>query len=196
MDMLRRLIGLFSRAAVVGVTAPETAGSLRKVQVKGLGGLVRSEIEHAEPYGFTSRPGPGSEAWVANVGASSDHAVAVCISDRRYRVPMAADWDVAVHHHDGDALLFTSAFIALGAVGAKPINITSALTTVFGALASTGSVTAPVVSFTTLSGPGISGGGGTLSATTLEASGAFTGTFIDNTGKTVTVAKGIVMSVV
>jgi phage gp45-like len=43
------------------------------------------EVQHWEPYGFTSRPAAGAEVLVCNVEGSPDNRVALLIFDRRHR---------------------------------------------------------------------------------------------------------------
>ena len=76
--------------AAVRVT-DETTGH-RQVQVTVLGDDdTRDDVEHIEPFGFTSRPPDavgqnGPDAVVVDIGDTSDHQVVIVIGDRRYRL--------------------------------------------------------------------------------------------------------------
>lgn len=59
------------------------------------------QIEHLEPYGFTSNPPEGSECLVLNVGGERAHPVAVVAGDRRYRITGLASGEVAIHADTG-----------------------------------------------------------------------------------------------
>ena len=206
MDLFRRLIALFTRAEVVGVTE---GSALRKLQIKGMGGLVRSEVEHAEPYGFTSRPFVGAEAFVGNVNASSDHAVALIVTDRRYRPITLASGAVAMYHADGYGILLDATKVSIGSPTGTPIDL-GGNTIVAGTLQATVSMSAPAGTFATLGftslsgGGGISGGAGLLAAPTINATTAFqangvpgaTGSFLTGAGQTVTYSKGLITGVV
>lgn len=64
----------------------------RQVQVTVLGDDdTRDDVEHIEPFGFTSRPPAasgqnGPDAVVLDMGDTSDHQVVIVIGDRRYRL--------------------------------------------------------------------------------------------------------------
>lgn len=102
------------RAAVR--TIDDTTGH-RQVQVTVLGDDdTRDDVEHIEPFGFTSRPPAasgqnGPDAVVVDMGDTSDHQVVIVIGDRRYRLSHVPG--------SGEAVLY-DAFgneIRLGATG-------------------------------------------------------------------------------
>jgi phage gp45-like len=59
---------------------------LEYVDVELIAGEQKGGIEHLEPYGFTSHANEGAEALILFPDADRSHAVAVVVSDRRYRI--------------------------------------------------------------------------------------------------------------
>lgn len=98
------------RAAVR--TTTEDQGH-REVQVTVLGDDdTRDDVEHIEPYGFTSRPQDasgqnGPDAVVVDVGETSDHQVVILVGDRRYRLKTLAKGEVAIYDDLGQAVVLT-----------------------------------------------------------------------------------------
>lgn len=107
LDQLRRaLTPLANRIRnVVGrgtLTADANAGAkFQELQIEMTEGDVRAEVEHAEAYGFTSRPKSGAEAVVVFVGGRRDHGVAVAVGDRRFRLLNLEAGGVAVYNDTG-----------------------------------------------------------------------------------------------
>lgn len=97
--LLRKLWGKVVTAVTRGQVT--RANSAPKMQLLNLGlhaGETADEVEHFEPYGFTSRPKAGSEAIVLKVGADGGHPVAIVVGDRRFRVTGLAEGEVAIHN--------------------------------------------------------------------------------------------------
>lgn len=202
--MARRLGAVFWRATLSAIDA---ARKMAVVQIKAMGGQTLSEIEHAEPYGFSScaTPGDGVEVFGANVGAASDHPVAICVAWRAKRPVDLADQDVTVYDARGNRLWMRAAGVYM--TGAL-VDITGP-TTVHGLLTATGAFAAPsaviagALGFGSLSGGGgISGGAGVLAAPTINATVAFQAngvpgfTGVAGPGSTITFAQGIATGVV
>lgn len=83
LEPLQRRVALLLTRAVGRLV---NAGTLMQtLQVEALAGEELDNIEHFEPYGFTSNPLPGFEALIASLGGNRDHAVCFVAADRRYR---------------------------------------------------------------------------------------------------------------
>jgi phage baseplate assembly protein V len=61
----------------------------------------QDQVEHIEPYGFTSRAKDGAEAYTLNVGADGSHPIAICVGDRRFRLKDLGEGEVALYCEGG-----------------------------------------------------------------------------------------------
>ena len=104
LDLLQRKIALLLTRGT-GLRVNSTA-SMQTLQVEALSGETLDEIEHFEPYGFTSSPLPGHEALIASLGGNRDHAICFVASDRRYRLKNLANGEVALWTDEGDFIHF------------------------------------------------------------------------------------------
>lgn len=93
-----RIMNLVGRAVVKTV---DDGKKLQELQVSVLAGEVRDEVEHFQPYGFTSVPRSGAEAVVLFVGGNREHGIAAVVSDRRYRLKDLQPGEVAVYNDAG-----------------------------------------------------------------------------------------------
>lgn len=82
-SLQRQVLGLIGRAVVKSINA---ASKCQMIDVELLAGQPKAGIEHLEPYGFTSRAKAGAEAVVLFPDGDRSHAVAITVSDRRYRM--------------------------------------------------------------------------------------------------------------
>ncbi|WP_088147067.1 phage baseplate assembly protein V [Achromobacter denitrificans] len=100
-------IGNALRNVVVrGVVAVVEAGrKLQALQVRLTAAEVKGDVEHFEPYGWSSHPHPGAEAVVAFVGGDRSHGVALCVADRRYRLVGLEQGEVAIFSDEGDSVV-------------------------------------------------------------------------------------------
>ena len=80
-----RLQDLFARGVVLAAAG---AKKMRELQVRLLADEVRDELEHVEPYGFTSEPkGDGKpEAFALFFDGDRSHGVVFAVADRRFRI--------------------------------------------------------------------------------------------------------------
>lgn len=101
---LQRMVRLLATRATV--TLSDSSDFIQRLQLDGLGDEVLDSIEHIEPYGFTSRPLDGAEAILANLFANRDHAVAVLVGDRRFRLKNMEKGEVALWTDEGDVIHF------------------------------------------------------------------------------------------
>ena len=74
---------VFARGVVSLVNA---TSKLQSLQMRLLAGEMKDNMEHLEPYGYTSNPHPGAEGLAAFIGGDRSHGVVVCIADRRFRL--------------------------------------------------------------------------------------------------------------
>lgn len=206
--VLRRVAAMLSRA--VGEVV-DVSKKCKTVQVSVCGGVrpdgdagvavdtaareTRDGVEVFEPYGFTSAEPVGAEYFLANVGGTSDHSVAVNSTDRRYRPVDLASEDVAVYDKRGNRVHLKSTGVFVVAVLAD----VSGNLIVHGTVTATAVTAVGALSFGSLSGGGgISGSGGAIDAVAYKVAGAAgaSGTFTTTDGKTVTVVNGIVTGIV
>lgn len=82
-----------------GVTTLVGAESL---QAKVLEGEVLGNLARIEPYGFSYRPKPGSQAYLLFPSGDRSYGVAIVVGDKRYQLELA-EGEVAIHddelHH-------------------------------------------------------------------------------------------------
>ena len=70
---------------------------------------VRDDLEHVEPYGFTSEPldDEQPEAFAAFFGGDRSHGIVFCIADRRYRLTKLKAGEVALYDDQGQKVHLT-----------------------------------------------------------------------------------------
>lgn len=91
---------------VRGVVAMVDAGrKLQAIQVRLTAAEVKGNVEHFEPYGWTSHAHPGAETIVAFVGGDRSHGVVLCVADRRYRLVGLEAGEVAIYSDEGDSVV-------------------------------------------------------------------------------------------
>lgn len=93
------LMNLLVRGTVVLGNA---AKKMQALQMRLLAGEVKDNLEHFEPYGFTSHPHAGAEGITAFLGGDRSHGVVLVVADRRYRIQAMAEGEVAVFSDEGD----------------------------------------------------------------------------------------------
>lgn len=79
---------------------------LQIVQLSMLEDEVRDDVERVQNYGFTSVPKAGAEAIAVCVGGRREHALAIVVDDRRYRIRNLTSGEVAVYNHTGAKIVF------------------------------------------------------------------------------------------
>ena len=94
---------VFARGVVSLVNA---TSKLQSLQMRLLAGEMKDNMEHIEPYGYTSNPHPGAEGLAAFIGGDRSHGVVVCIADRRFRLAGIETGEVALYTDEGDVLHF------------------------------------------------------------------------------------------
>lgn len=148
----RRLGNLLARGVV---TAANGTGKMRSLQIRMLSGETKDDVEHFEPYGFTSEPHAGAEHVTAFFDGDRSHGVTLVVADRRYRLAGLAGGEMAIYDDQGQKVHLTRAGIVIDG-GNLPIHVQNAPTV---SVTATGSIdlNAPVI---TLNGAVVQGKGG------------------------------------
>ena len=118
--MARRIGNMLARGVV---TAVKEGSKLRSLQVRMMAGEIKDDIEHFEPYGYTSRPLPGAEHVSAFFDGDRSHGVTIVVADRRYRLAGLEAGEVALYDDLGQAVHLTRNGIVIKGAG-LPVTIT------------------------------------------------------------------------
>ncbi len=97
---LRRKIVLSIGRAVITAVNDDT--TLQTLQLTALQGEVLDLRERLQEYGFTSRPHPGADAIMVSLGGNRTNTVVVAVDDRRYRMKLQNNGDVALYTSTGN----------------------------------------------------------------------------------------------
>lgn len=138
--LARRISNLLARGSVAAVNA---AGKMQALQVRLLAGETKDDVEHFEPFGFTSKPKPGAEAITAFFDGDRSHGVVLVVADRRYRMRTLDDGEVALHDAYGNHAHFKKDG-TLEITASTEVAITSPLVTMSGDLHVAGTITGDV----------------------------------------------------
>lgn len=96
-----------TRMMARGTVALATAGRmLQTLQMRLTAGEIKDDLEHFEPYGYTSCPKPGAEGLALFLGGDRSHGVVVCVADRRFRLKELKPGEVAIYTDEGDYIHF------------------------------------------------------------------------------------------
>ena len=81
------------------ITASKNDDQLRELQVQLQDNYVQDELEHLEPYGFSSEPhcDKQTDAMVAFLGNQRGHGVVLSVTDRRYRITQMKTGEVCIY---------------------------------------------------------------------------------------------------
>lgn len=101
--VLNKIMNLVSRGYI---TFSNSASKCQTLQIKMSGGEQKSDVEHIEPYGFTSRPLDGAEAVALFLDGDKSHGVVLVSGDRRYRITSLKKGEVAIYTDEGDYIIF------------------------------------------------------------------------------------------
>ncbi|SIS87788.1 phage baseplate assembly protein domain-containing protein [Neptunomonas antarctica] len=77
------------------------ANKIRYLQLQVEGGQALADIEHLEPFGFTSHPLPGADVIALAFNGNGSHTVALLAGDQRYRL-VIEEGEAAVYNQHGD----------------------------------------------------------------------------------------------
>ncbi len=138
--MARRISGMVARGIV---SSSNAAGKMQTVQVRMLADEQKDDVEHFEPFGFTSRPLPGAEHVSLFFDGDRSHGVTVVVADRRYRLTNLAEGEAALHDAFGNKAHFKKDG-TLDVVATAKVQITSPLVTMSGDLQVAGNITAGI----------------------------------------------------
>lgn len=100
-----------------------TLSKQQRLQIGLLAGETKSDIEHMEPYGFTSCPHDGAQGLAIFLGGDRSHGVVVVVGDRRFRLTGLEAGEVALHDDQGQKVHLTRSGIVVGG-GGSPVTIT------------------------------------------------------------------------
>ncbi|MBX8552204.1 phage baseplate assembly protein [Pseudomonas cichorii] len=98
MSILNRML---ARGTVVLARA---TSKMQALQMHLTSGEIRDDMEHFEPYGFTSNPLPGAEGIAAFIGGDRSHGLLLVVADRRYRLKALESGEVAIYTDEGDKI--------------------------------------------------------------------------------------------
>lgn len=102
-QVLNKIMNLVSRGFI---TFSNSTSKCQELQIQMSGGEQKSDVEHIEPYGFTSRPLDGAEAVALFLDGDKSHGVILVASDRRYRIKSLKRGEVAIYTDEGDYIIF------------------------------------------------------------------------------------------
>lgn len=97
----RRIATLVSRAVLARANA---APGCQTLQVTILADEPQVDVEHMEPYGFTSNPPAGAEGVVLNVAGQRGAAVGLNFGNRSVRVTGLKNGEVCIFTDEGDKI--------------------------------------------------------------------------------------------
>lgn len=100
-------MGLLNGILVRGtVVLSNAASKMQALQMRLTAGEVKDDLEHFEPYGFTSNPLAGAEGITGFIGGDRSHGVLLVVADRRYRIRAMEAGEVAIYTDEGDKIHF------------------------------------------------------------------------------------------
>lgn len=109
---------LLTRATVKLVNAKT---KLQQLQLGLFFGELKGDVEHFEPYGFTTHPHPNSEALAAFFGGDRSHGIVLAVADRRYRITTLKEGEVALYDDLGQTVILRRSGIEV----TTPLNFTA-----------------------------------------------------------------------
>lgn len=112
--LARAVVNMLARGTVAAVDATRKMQSL---QIKLLLGEAKNDVEHVEPYGYTSHPHAGAEHITLFLAGDRSHGVTVVVADRRYRLQGLAAGEVALYDDLGQTVHLTRSGIVIDGAG-------------------------------------------------------------------------------
>ncbi|RJG06243.1 phage baseplate assembly protein V [Noviherbaspirillum cavernae] len=110
----RRLSNMLVRGTVITVKPSQ---KMQRLQAKLLDGETADDLEHFEPYGYTSRPKQGAEVLAMFFDGDRSHGVVIVAADRRYRLKGLKDGEVAMYDDLGQKIHLTRNGIIIDGAG-------------------------------------------------------------------------------
>lgn len=86
-----RVANMIARAEILRVDAAEGTAQIGALADETL------TAERPQPYGLSTHPPVGAEAWIGCVGGRRDQAVVLLVGDRRYTLTSLAEGEVALY---------------------------------------------------------------------------------------------------
>ncbi|ELP25057.1 Prophage baseplate assembly protein V [Pantoea agglomerans 299R] len=102
MGMFSTVSNLIARAVL---TALNTGDKCQGASLELIGGETKENVEHIEPYGFTSAAQNDAEAIVLFPSGDRSHGVVIAVADRRYRLKGLKRGEVALYTDEGDSIV-------------------------------------------------------------------------------------------
>mgnify|MGYP000000314771 CR=1 FL=1 len=118
-DLQEKVWALICRGRLTGA---DGGRAMRTVQTELLAGDVRDNVEHFEPYGFTSEPLMGSEVLASSLSGDRNHTIVLMVADRRYRLTGLKGGEVAIFDDKKRKVLLSREGIVIDGV-ADPIEV-------------------------------------------------------------------------
>jgi len=87
------------------VARSDATKKMQRLQARMLSNETKDDIEHFEPYGFTSNPKGGAEVLVIYLGGNRSHAIAAVAADRRFRLQNLEAGEVALYTDEGTSVV-------------------------------------------------------------------------------------------
>ena len=171
-----------SERIVRGTVSQAKDKNLRELQVELQDDEVRDNLEHMEPYGFTSEPflDEQTDAVIAFTDDSREHGLVICVADRRYRLKALKKGEVAMYDDLGRKIYLRREGILIDGASSK-IDIKTSTTVNINASASVNvttsnvSITSPETTIsghvTIKGGLNVSGGSGAAVEGSLTTTG-------------------------
>ncbi len=102
LDPLRRRVATLISRAVLG--AVNAAPGCQTLEVTILADEPQADVEHIEPYGFTSNPPAGAEGIILNVAGQRGACVGLNFGNRAFRVRGLKGGEVCIFTDEGDKI--------------------------------------------------------------------------------------------
>lgn len=106
----RRLGNMLARGSVAAASG---AGKMRTLQIRMMSDETKDNVEHFEPYGFTSEPIRGAEHVTAFFDGDRSHGVTIVVADRRYRLQGLKAGEMAIFDDQGQKVYLTRTGIVI-----------------------------------------------------------------------------------
>ena len=136
----RRIGNMVTRGAV---SAVKSTTKMQTLQLRLMADEQKDNVEHFEPFGFTSKPLAGAEHVTVFLDGDRSHGITLVVADRRYRLTTLQDGEAALHDAYGNKV-HLKADGTLDVIATTKVQITSPLVSMSGNLQVTGTITATV----------------------------------------------------
>jgi len=101
---LRRKVRQLVSRGVVTLIDPNQL--MQTLQVELLKGEVLDDVEHFEPYGFTSHAPGEPEVLTVSLNGQRSHTIALVVANRLFRLQGLANGEIAINTDEGDVIHF------------------------------------------------------------------------------------------